>query len=297
MKYRDLFFFFAICLCFVSCRLTDRSGISASDDEEKITIHRYDKVQTEYIKNNSFSALQKLNMEYRIPTKILIEDVLEIGQVSDDTITQKLRNYYSDSTLIQLIADVEMKYSTLTDLEVKLTAAFTYLQKEIPTFAMPTIYTQISAFNESVIVTDTLIGISLDKYMGEDYPAYKRLYHNQQRRSLIEERIASDCVFSYLIALYPIRFNQKTTLLEVMLRTARLAYITQQSLSPLTIREALGYTEEEEIWCKENEKRIWNELIVKKLLNSTNISVICNMMEPSQYSRILGEKEIGRAHV
>ena len=41
---------------------------------------------------------------------------------------------------------------------------------------IPMIYTQISAFNESIVLSDSVLGISLDKYMGEDYPLYKRFF-------------------------------------------------------------------------------------------------------------------------
>ena len=48
-----------------------------------------------------------------MPTKILIEDVLSIGTVKDDTISQRLQKFYSDTTLVRLLSDVEAKYPNL----------------------------------------------------------------------------------------------------------------------------------------------------------------------------------------
>ncbi len=270
--------------------MSDKITGHTSADEEKISIHRYDKVQSEYINTNSFSALQKMNMEYQTPTKILIEDILELGQVSDDTITQKLRSYYSDSTLIRLVDDVEAQYTNLTELETTLTEAFKRLKAELPSLKIPTFYSQISAFNESIVVTDTLLGISLDKYMGADYPLYERFYHKYQRRTMESNRIAADCILSFLLSQYPIVYNDKTTLLDVMLHMGKLYYLTMEALEYNNISEVLSYTPDEEEWCEENQEKIWDTLVSKKQLNSSNINIICNLMEPAQYSKILGEK-------
>ena len=170
MKSGNLFFIISSIFILCSCRFGGGNKTTIDNDEEKISILRYDKAQSEYINSNSFSALQKLNMEYRTPTKILIEEVLELGQVNDDTITLKLKNYYSDSTLVQLIEDVEGHFIDLTELENTLTVAFRNLKKKLPWKGEPKIYKQISAFNESVIVSDTLLGIGQKKYMGENNP-------------------------------------------------------------------------------------------------------------------------------
>ncbi len=105
-----------------------------------------------------------MNLEYALPTKLLIEDVLAIGQVSDDHIFQRLKTFYSDTTLVRLIEDVEAKYPELESVEKNLTKGFGKLQKEIPDIMIPMIYTQISAFNESIVLSDSVLGISLDKY-------------------------------------------------------------------------------------------------------------------------------------
>ena len=52
------------------------------------------------------SAVSYTHLDYRMPTKILIEDVLSIGTVKDDTISQRLQKFYSDTTLVRLLSDV-----------------------------------------------------------------------------------------------------------------------------------------------------------------------------------------------
>ena len=118
-------------LLFASCRVGKAEPVADPMEEEGISVVRYDKLLDEYVRFNSFSALQKMNLEYALPTKLLIEDVLAIGQVSDDHIFQRLKTFYSDTTLVRLIEDVEAKYPELESVEKNLTKGFGKLQKEI----------------------------------------------------------------------------------------------------------------------------------------------------------------------
>ena len=115
MKLRISLLTILIGMLFASCGLS--TGKVAEQKDEGISVLRYDKLLSEYVRSNSFSAMQKLTMDYRQPTKILIEDVLSIGTVKDDTISQRLQKFYSDSTLLRLLSDVEAKYPNLDGVE------------------------------------------------------------------------------------------------------------------------------------------------------------------------------------
>ena len=79
-----------------------------------VDIIRYDKTQYEYIEFNSFDANQRMKSDYYPMTKLLVEDILEIGSITDDDIQVKFREYYSDSLLLQLIDDVEAKFDDVS---------------------------------------------------------------------------------------------------------------------------------------------------------------------------------------
>ena len=95
MKLRNPLLLIILCVFAVACRMGTGENALLHNEENGISIVRYDKLQNEYVRSNSFSALQKMNMEYRQPTKILIEEVLGLGQVNDDTISLRLRTFYS----------------------------------------------------------------------------------------------------------------------------------------------------------------------------------------------------------
>ena len=286
MKLRISLLTILIGMLFASCGLS--TGKVAEQKDEGISVLRYDKLLSEYVRSNSFSAMQKLTMDYRMPTKILIEDVLSIGTVKDDTISQRLQKFYSDTTLVRLLSDVEAKYPNLDEVEKGLSKGFRKLKKEVPDTKVPFIYSQVSAFNESIIIVDSLLGISLDKYMGEDYPLYKRFYYDYQCRSMRPERIMPECFSFYLLSRYEMDYHEGTCLIDLMIHSGKINYVVQNLLDYDNIGEAMGYSKEENDWCRENEKAIWDYICSNDHLHARDPMVFRYYMKPAPAVEMLG---------
>ena len=154
---RKIIFILVVCLVALSsCQWDGKSGNTADVD---VRVARYDRLQYEYVTMNSFSALQKMNTDYPQVTKLLIEDVLAIGEVDDMKINDRMLEYYSDSTLLTLMHDAEEKFKDLGWVEEKLTKGFKRLKKEVPALFVPHFYAQIAALNQSVVVGDSILGL------------------------------------------------------------------------------------------------------------------------------------------
>jgi hypothetical protein len=166
-------------------------------DENAVVLDRYDRVLDEYVSLGSYTALHRMNTQYPMQTKLLIEDVLKLGVVNEPDVEQRLRHYYLDSTVQVLLDEVHRQYSDMSDIEADLNRAFEELKKQDPNFKMPHIYTQVSCLNQSIVVSDTLIGISLDKYLGEDFPLYAEYYTAEQRAQMTRDAIVRDAVNAY----------------------------------------------------------------------------------------------------
>ncbi|MBR0272680.1 MAG: gliding motility protein GldB [Bacteroidaceae bacterium] len=166
-------------------------------DENTVVLDRYDRVLDEYVSLGSYTALHRMNTQYPMQTKLLIEDVLKLGVVNEPDVEQRLRHYYLDSTVQVLLDEVHRQYNDMSDIEADLNRAFEELRKEDPSIKTPHIYTQVSCLNQSIIVSDTLIGISLDKYLGEDFPLYAEYYTAEQRAQMTRDAIVRDAINAY----------------------------------------------------------------------------------------------------
>ena len=265
------------------------NGRNDDSSKEDLTVFRYDKLLNEYVESNSFSALQKMNTDHALETKYLIEDILRLGQVNDNQINAKLREFYSDPTLKRLTRDALEKYEDMSDIEKELTKGFRELKKEIPSVKVPRVYSQISALNESVIVGDSILGFSIDKYMGPDYPLYKRYYYDYQCKSMAPERIVPDCFAFYLLSEYPIPWEEDHTLLSLILHRGKIHYLVKKILDYPSYAQEFGYTPEEYEWCKANRKAAWEYMVQNQHLYTTDPMIIRKYIAPSPYTPFFGE--------
>lgn len=269
------------------------SGEQKDDSfQNPVKVFRYDRLQYEATVLNSVAALQKMSIDCPQATKLLIEDVLSIGSVSDPDINEQLCAFYSDTLLVGLMEDVQEEFKDLSDIEAELTKGFRNLKREIPAIPVPRIYSQISALNQSVVVGDSLLGFSLDKYMGQDYPLYKRYYYSFQRRWMVPERIVPDCFTFYLLSLSPFPWEEgHRTLFDFMMYRGKIVWVVEHILqSDCSGRLVLGYTREELNWCKKHVDVLWKEMARKEHLRSTDPMLIRSYTSGEQTLAFNGEK-------
>ncbi len=177
---------------------------SVDTDEQRVCIQRYDRIESLYLTTGDYSALQQMNTIYPTQTRMLIEDVLRLGRVNDRDINSKFLCYFQDSTLQAMLEEVQRQYADMDDINKELSSAFKRLKKELPDMEIPEVYTQIGSFDQSIVVDNHTLGISLDKYLGADYPFYIDHYTAEQRAMMVRSMIVPDCLSFYLLSLYPL---------------------------------------------------------------------------------------------
>ena len=183
-----------------------------------------------YYSASDYSALQQMNTDYPIETRTLIERMLQLGPVNDPNISKKFLMFYQDSTLQNLISDAEAEYANMDDINEQLENAFQNLEKWIKDIHRPQFYAQIGALDQSIIVGENSVGISLDKYMGKDYPLYKKYYSQQQRESMRRDQIVPDCLMFYLMSVYPMDNFDTRTQLERDLHVAKIMWVVNKAM-------------------------------------------------------------------
>jgi len=224
------------------------------DASIEVTVERYDRLQGRYLTTGDFSALQSMNTTYPMETRMLIENILQLGTVNQQDINEKFLKFYQDTTLQGIINEVQTKYADMDDINASLSQSFTRLQRIIPGIHIPVIYSQIGALDQSIIVGDSAIGICLDKYLGKNYQPYLRFYPEHQRQTMTRDNIVPDVLTFYILSLYQLP-NFESASQEVRDdHIARVFYV---------VNKALG----KRFFTQPNVKKI--ELMMKKNPNIT----------------------------
>ena len=192
-----------IMMACLGCEWKLQSSDSQASDQLMV-IDRYDQLELRYLTTGDFAALQEMNIEYPIETRMLIENLLQLGPANDPELKTKLLVFFQDSTLQTIIHDVQQTFTDMTDVEEQLSESFLRLKKMLPSMEIPRVYTQISSLDQSIVAGDGFLGISLDKYLGQDYPLYVKYGYTERQRSMMtRSAIVPDCLGFYLLTLYP----------------------------------------------------------------------------------------------
>lgn len=277
------FIFLFLCALLTACTGNWQRWVDASDEEVKII--RYDEVMDDFVSLNSYSALMRLNTEFSMQTSMLIEDVLAIGNVEDPGIDRKLRAYYQDSVAQSLYREVRRQYGDMDPEEELLGEVFTALKKADSSFVVPRIYTQVCVLNESIVISDSLVGVGLDKYLGADYPLYKDYYYAYQRRTMERSQIVPDILFYYLGDQYGDHENR--TLLQRMVFAGKIHWVIAHLLNK-PLYEEMKFTGERRVWCISHEREVWQWLKENNMLQTTDWVRIMELMDPRECTVFFG---------
>jgi hypothetical protein len=182
-------------------------------------------------------------------------------------------------------------------IERDFTRAFKRLKRELPHMTIPRVYAQFSALNQSIVVGDSTLGFSIDKYMGSDYPLYARFYYPYQRSSMSVERIVPDCLNFYLLSEYPFPWEWHRTLLDHLLHQGKINWVVAQALGTSTLEEVIGFTSSAGEWCRIRRENIWNYLVESGQLHSTDPMWVEVYLQPAECTFPLGVDSPGEVGV
>lgn len=215
----------------VGCQWHMKSS-EEKEDDNGVVIERFDRAERLFLTTGDFSALQQMKTAYPIETRTLIEDVLQLGRVDESGINTRFLMFFQDSTLQTLMLDVEKQYHDMSDLDKAFTESFSRLTQMIPSLNIPRIYAQIGSLDQSIVVGDSMIGISLDKYLGKDHPVYLKYGYNERQRSMMTRQyIVPDCLGFYLLGHYPMTAEERDSLPLRDAHMARIQYVVNKAMN------------------------------------------------------------------
>lgn len=151
----------------------------------------------------------------------------------------------------------------------------------------------MSGLNQSIVTVDSLLSISLDCYLGADYPLYEQRYYIYERGLHESDRIAYDALEVWLRTRYPYE-SKRNALLDRMVYEGKILYALASIFPEADEYRLLGYTDEQAQWCQTNEAEIWHQVVSKKHLFNTESMLIHKYVEPAPFVAVLHQDSPGR---
>jgi gliding motility-associated lipoprotein GldB len=229
--------------------------------------------------------LEQLQQKYADVLPLYSSKVIGLGNSNDSNYMDYLNQFLFDSTMSRVYDRVTEKFPTVEKQEDELGDAFTYVSYYFPDLPVPQFFSQISGFNQSIVVAPNWIGISLDKYLGSDCEFYGYLGTPMYARAnMIPERIAQDVVLAYALTEFSFQ-PLKDDLISNMIYQGKIRYFLQMMMPEKPEADVMKYAPEELDWCRENEEQIWGYIIEQKHLFSSDYRTIIKYINDGPFTQ------------
>jgi gliding motility-associated lipoprotein GldB len=250
-----------------SCKNENEIDKEISDIKVDFIIERFDKA----FGNTTAENLEQTKNAFPFMFSEKYPDSFWLAKVND-TIQQQLTQ---ETT--QIFSELNEEYK-----EVK--TLFQHLKYYFPEFHVPRVVTTTSNvdYRNKVIVTDTIVLISLDTYLGNEHEFYQGI------QKYIRQNFEKDQIVVDMAAAYADKYiyqQQLKSLLDEMIYFGKQLYFEDLVIPFKTDAEKIGYTQEQLDWASANETEIWRFFVEKELLFSTDSKLPNRFINPAPFSK------------
>ena len=218
-----------------------------------------------------------------------IEDIPELKrqypaffpqQYPDSLWIQKMQ----DTLQQQLYLEVFKKFPNEYKLDQDLEDLFQHIKYYFPQFITPKVIITTSEvdYRNKIILSNELLILSLDNYLGNKHPYYEHI-PNYISQNMKETQITSDIASVYAQKWIPRSRNR--TFLEQMVYFGKTLYLKDLWLPNNLDSEKIGYTKDEFTWIEENETEVWRNFVENEFMYSTNPKLVTRFINPAPFSK------------
>lgn len=261
---RSIFISLFFCIVLLACTAQNTKVVAVKSDTP-VTIQRFDKEIYDLVEKDDSLLFREIASANAEMFDIFGKGVLNMQSVDMPGFLERLVNYFSEPTLWSLYKAALEKYTDVSETERRLGDGFAFVQTYFPTIKIPAVYMHVSGLNQNVLVGENVLSVSIDKYMGKDFPLYEDFFYEYQRRLMTDKLIAPDCVAGLLLSEFPFE-GSENVLLDRMIHEGKIKYLLEKAFPEVSINELLGYDEQDMAWCETNEKMLWKSIVGNKHL-------------------------------
>lgn len=190
---------------------------------------------------------------------------------NDSVFINDLYQKFSNAHIDTLLAETKRVFGTKEKLQKDLNEAFGRIKVHYPDFVIPKVQTVLSGFDTDLFVSDTLIIVGLDYYLGKGAK-----YRPNQYEYILQQYHPENIVPSIMLMIgIDSRINATNladkTVLADMMAYGKSFYFAKQMLPCTPDSVFMHYTSSDVAGAKKNMDLIWYRLVEDKVLyNTTN---------------------------
>ena len=260
-------FSFLLFLSLFSCDQNSELEKTIKSLPIKVKVERFDQA---FMKMKA-ERLRYLKMAYPFLFPKHIPDSVFLNRTQDPI--QKMIQSSVDS--------VFMDFETT---EKDLISLYKHIKYYRPSLVKPrliSVYSDVD-YRNRVIVTDSIVIIGIDNYLGADHPFYEGFY-KYVKKNLKKDQIVMDLADTY--AARWINEPKRNTFLAELIYQGKKLYLKDLWVPSAEDSTKIGYTKGELQWAQDNAFYIWQYFVENELLYSTDPKLLSRFIAPAPFSR------------
>jgi len=254
-----------------SCKNEDALEEEIAKIDTDFTVERFDRAFAD-AKPQDLSNLKKtfpFFFSSRIPDSVFVEQM-------------------KDSFQIELNKATKEKFGDFKTETNEIEGLFQHLKYYNKTFKEPRVivFTNYVHYREKMVVTDTVVLLAVDNYLGEDHEFYAN-FPKYIAQNLRPSQLVVDLAEAY--AEKQIFQSQKKTFLDEMIFFGKQLYFKDMVIPFKTDSEKIGYRQDQLEFANNNEDMIWTEFVENEMLYDTNGSLVSRFIADAPFSKFQKE--------
>ncbi|WP_350285114.1 gliding motility lipoprotein GldB [uncultured Croceitalea sp.] len=190
----------------------------------------------------------------------------------------------NDTIQQELLAEVDSTFGDFKKEKSDLTLLFKHIKHYFSAFEPPKVITLTSEvqYESRVVLTDTLLLLGLDNYLGADHKFYGG-FSAYIAKELDKRYLTSDVASAFAKTIN--RYPRNRSFLSRMVYYGKELYLKDILLPITSDDQRINYTPEELGWARANEEQIWRYFIERELLYSTDSKLDRRFLDPAPFSK------------
>ncbi len=262
--------------------------------EVSVSLERFDQEFYSLFEDFTIDDILDLQNRYNEFFDIYNHRIIRIGGIENHAYRNFVRTFLSDYAVTESYKAINEVFEDCSDLNDELSLAFRYFKCHFPDRNIPRIIAYNGGFNQSVVTTEGIVGVGLDKYLGEDNDLYDMLeIPGFAKREMNPERIPLDVVKAYALMEFPY-YDSVDNLANRMIYNGMILFLLDACFPRYSDKYKIGYDDRQIAYCRTFEREMWSYLINEKLLFSTNHLTIRKFTENAPFTSDFGNESPAR---
>ena len=292
----------AVCICLIllyGCGHDENKldKVDVSGIKVNLKVHRFDKALFAIPPDSISSNIPKLEKEFGEFFNLFCARIINIGGSNSRDFEILLKKYVSDYNMLTVYNDCNKNFDNVSEITNNLASGFKYYKSYFPKKNIPEIYFFMGGFNKSIVTSENILGIGLERYLGTNYSYYPRLgLAAYQSYRMQKEFIVPDCFRAIAWADY--QYNDSIDdLIHQMIYQGKVQYFIDAMLPELPDTVKFAYSKSQWDWCVANEKTMWSYLIDNKQLFITGEMDVKRYIDDAPFTTMFPHDSPGRTGV